>query len=118
LAEKGFVVLGRWRKQDWLQWDDTRGKPYLQQNIDTPDVLKALVEGMVFITGPKNKPAVLETITKQFKLSDPAAAEGAYQDVFTLVRWKNTANPTFLWMAQNLAASHEKPKSSHRRYQS
>ena len=69
-------------------------RPYLQQNMDTlQDVLKALVEGMVFITGPKNKPAVLETITKQFKLSDPAAAEGAYQDAFNLVRLEEYRKP-------------------------
>jgi ABC-type nitrate/sulfonate/bicarbonate transport system substrate-binding protein len=69
-------------------------KPYLQQNMDTlQDVLKALVEAMVFITAPKNKPAVLETISKQFRLTDPAAAEGAYQDVFTLVRLEEYRKP-------------------------
>ena len=48
---------------------------------------------MVFITGPKNKPAVLETISKQFRLTDPAAAEGAYQDVFNLVRLEEYRKP-------------------------
>jgi hypothetical protein len=57
------------------------------------DVLKALIEAMAFIISPKNKPAVLDTITKQFKLSDPAAAEGAYQDVFTLVRLEEYRKP-------------------------
>ena len=96
LAEKGFVVLGRCEQTRLPSVGMTVlvEKPYLQQNMDTlQDVLKALVEGMVFITGPKNKPAVLETITKQFKLSDPAAAEGAYQDVFTLVRLEEYRKP-------------------------
>jgi hypothetical protein len=53
----------------------------------------ALAESMVFITSAKNKPAVLETITKQFKLSDSAAAEGAYQDVLTLVRMEEHRKP-------------------------
>ena len=96
LAEKGFVVLGRCEETRLASVGLTVlvEKPYLQQNMDTlQDVLKALVEGMVFITGPKNKPAVLETITKQFKLSDSAAAEGAYQDVFTLVRLEEYRKP-------------------------
>jgi ABC-type nitrate/sulfonate/bicarbonate transport system substrate-binding protein len=96
LAEKGFVVLGRCEETRLASVGMTVlvEKPYLQQNMDTlQDVLKALVEGMVFITGPKNKPAVLETITKQFKLSDSAAAEGAYQDVFTLVRLEEYRKP-------------------------
>lgn len=36
---------------------------------------------------------MLETITKQFKLTDPAAAEGAYQDAFTLVRLEEYRKP-------------------------
>ena len=96
LAEKGFVVLGRCEETRLPSVGMTVlvERPYLQQNMDTlQDVLKALVEGMVFITASKNKPAVVETITKQFKLSDPAAAEGAYQDVFTLVRLEEYRKP-------------------------
>ena len=96
LAEKGFVVLGRCEETRLPSVGMTVlvERPYLQQNMETlQDVLKALVEGMVFITAPKNKPAVLETITKQFKLSDPVAAEGAYQDVFTLVRLEEYRKP-------------------------
>src|SRR5215470_16299897 len=96
LAEKGFVVLGRCEETRLPSVGMTvlvEG-PYLQQNMETlQDVLKALVEGMVFITAPKNKPAVLETITKQFKLSDSVSAEGAYQDVFTLVRLEEYRKP-------------------------
>ena len=96
LAEKGFVVLGRCEQTRLPSVGMTVlvEKPYLQQNTDTLEsVLKALIESMVFITGPKNKPAVLETISKQFKLSDPSAAEGAYQDVFTLIRLEEYRKP-------------------------
>jgi hypothetical protein len=56
-------------------------------------VVKALAESMVFITVATNKPAVLETITKQFKLTDAVVAEGAYQDVLTLVRLEEYRKP-------------------------
>jgi ABC-type nitrate/sulfonate/bicarbonate transport system substrate-binding protein len=96
LAEKGFVVLGR--------CDQTRlpsvgmtvlvERPYLQQNGDTLEaVMKALIEGMMFTASPKNKPTVVDTIVKQFRMTDPAAAEGAYQDVVTLVRLEENRKP-------------------------
>jgi NitT/TauT family transport system substrate-binding protein len=96
LAEKGFVVLGRCEETRLPSVGMTVlvEKPYLQQHTDTlQDALKAIIEGMVFISSPKNKSAVLETITRQFKLSDPAAADGAYQDVFTLVRLEEHRKP-------------------------
>ena len=96
LAEKGFVVLGRCEETRLASVGMTVlvEKPYLQQNAETlQGVLMALAEGMVFITSARTKPAVLETITKQFKLNDPAAAEGAYQDVLTLVRMEEYRKP-------------------------
>ena len=96
LAEKGFVVLGRCEETRLASVGMTVlvEKPYLQQNAETlQGVLMALAEGMVFITSAKHKPVVLETITKQFKLNDPAAAEGAYQDVLTLVRMEEYRKP-------------------------
>jgi ABC-type nitrate/sulfonate/bicarbonate transport system substrate-binding protein len=96
LAAKGFVVLGRCEQTRLPSVGMTVlvEKPYLQQNTDTLEaVMKALVEGMVFIVSPRNKPAVLDTITKQFKLTDPAAAEGAYQDILTLVRLEEYRKP-------------------------
>jgi ABC-type nitrate/sulfonate/bicarbonate transport system substrate-binding protein len=96
LAEKGFVVLGRCEQTRLSSVGMTVlvENPYLQQNSETlQNVLKALVEGMVFITAARNKPAVLDTISRQFKLTDPAAAEGAYQDVFTLVRLEEYRKP-------------------------
>src|SRR5437870_4202418 len=89
LAEKGFAVLGRC---DQVRLPSVGmavvvDKAYLQQSSDTlQDVVKAITEGMVFIANSKNKPAVIDTIIKQFKLSDPEAAEGAYQDDLNLVQ--------------------------------
>ena len=96
LAEKGFNVLGR--------SDKTRlasigmavlvEPAYLQQNPETlQNVMKALIEGMVFSASAKNKPAVIETIVKHFKLSDPAAADSAYQDILALIRAEEYRKP-------------------------
>ena len=82
LADKGFVVLGRCEQTKLPSVGMTVlvERPYLQQNAETlQNVMKALTEAMVFTASPKNKPAVLETIMKQFKMTDTAAAEGAYQ---------------------------------------
>jgi ABC-type nitrate/sulfonate/bicarbonate transport system substrate-binding protein len=96
LAEKGFVVLGSCEQTRLPSVGMTVlvERPYLQQNGEIlQNVMKALVEGMVFIASPKNKPAVLETIMKQFKMTDVAPAEGAYQDVVTLVRLEEYRKP-------------------------
>ena len=96
LAEKGFVVLGRCEQTRLTSVGMTVlvERPYLQQNAETlQNVMKALSEAMVFIASAKNKPAVIETIMKQFKMTDTAAAEGAYQDVVTLVRMEEYRKP-------------------------
>jgi len=96
LAEKGFVILGKCEqvRLSSVGMAIVVDKNYLQQNSDTlQDVIKALAESMAFIALAKNKPAVLDTITKQFKLTDPAVAEGAYQDVFTMVRLEEYRKP-------------------------
>ncbi len=96
LADKGFVVLGRCEQTRLPSVGMTVlvERPYLQQNAETlQNVMKALTEAMVFTASPKNKPAVLETIMKQFKMTDTAAAEGAYQDVVTLVRMEEYRKP-------------------------
>lgn len=96
LADKGFAVLGRCEQTRLTSVGMTvlLERPYLQQNAETlRNVMKALTEAMVFIAIPKNKPAVLETIMKQFKMTDTAAAEGAYQDVVTLVRMEEYRKP-------------------------
>jgi ABC-type nitrate/sulfonate/bicarbonate transport system substrate-binding protein len=96
LADKGFTVLGRCEQTKLPSVGMTVlvERPYLQQNADTlQGVMMALIEGMAFIGHPRNKPAVLETLTKQFRMTDSAAAEGAYQDVATLVRLEEGRKP-------------------------
>ncbi|HYA30931.1 MAG TPA: ABC transporter substrate-binding protein, partial [Acidobacteriota bacterium] len=89
LAEKGFTVLGRCEQTTLPSVGMTVlvERPYLQQNTETlQGVMMALIEGMTFTGHPRNKGTVIETLTKQFRMTDPVAAEGAYQDVATLVR--------------------------------
>lgn len=96
LAEKGFTVLGRCEQTKLPSVGMTVlvERPYLQQNADTlQNVMMALIEGMAFTGSPRHKPAVLETLTKQFRMTDPAIAEGAYQDVATLVRLEEGRKP-------------------------
>ncbi|MBM4261776.1 MAG: ABC transporter substrate-binding protein [Deltaproteobacteria bacterium] len=96
LAEKGFTILGRCEQTKLQSVGMTIlvEAPYLQKNAETlQGVMMALIEGMAFTGHPRNKPAVLETLAKQFRLSDPAAAEGAYQDVTTLVRLEEGRKP-------------------------
>jgi ABC-type nitrate/sulfonate/bicarbonate transport system substrate-binding protein len=96
LADKGFTVLGRCEQTKLPSVGMTVlvERPYLQQNAETlQGVMMALIEGMAFIGHPRNKPAVLETLTKQFRMTDSAAAEGAYQDVATLVRLEEGRKP-------------------------
>lgn len=96
LAEKGFTVLGRCEQTKLPSVGMTVlvERPYLQQNAETlQGVMMALIEGMAFTGSPRNKPAVLETLTKQFRMTDPVIAEGAYQDVATLVRLEEGRKP-------------------------
>ncbi len=96
LAEKGFTVLGRCEQTKLTSVGMTVlvERPYLQQNAETlQGVMMALIEGMAFTGSPRNKPAVLETLTKQFRMTDPVIAEGAYQDVATLVRLEEGRKP-------------------------
>jgi ABC-type nitrate/sulfonate/bicarbonate transport system substrate-binding protein len=96
LAAKGFTVLGRCEETRLPSVGMTVlvERPYLQQNAETlQSVMMALIEGMLYTGHPRNKPVVLETLTKQFRMTDSAAAEGAYQDVATLVRLEEGRKP-------------------------
>lgn len=53
---------------------------YLQQSPDVVEkVVVALIESVAFGVSPANKPAVLDTITKTFQVTDPAVAEVSYR---------------------------------------
>ena len=118
LASKGFTVLGRCEETRLPSVGMTVlvERPYLQQNADTlQGVMMALIEGMLYTGHPRNKPVVLETLTKQFRMTDSAAAEGAYQDVSTLVRLEEGRKPYVslegMRILQRLLAP-QKPKSA------
>jgi ABC-type nitrate/sulfonate/bicarbonate transport system substrate-binding protein len=96
LANKGFTVLGSCEQTRLPSVGMTVlvERPYLQQNAETlQSVMMALIEGMIYTGHPRNKSVVLETLTKQFRMTDSAAAEGAYQDVATLVRLEEGRKP-------------------------
>lgn len=96
LAAKGFTILGRCEQTKLSSVGMTVlvEAPYLQKNAETlQGVMMALIEGMAFTGHPRNKTAVIETLAKQFRMTDPAAAEGAYQDVTTLVRLEEGRKP-------------------------
>lgn len=89
MKSKGFVVLldmypmNIYGGQTVL---DTTGV-YLQQHPDVVEkVVTALVEAMAFSLAPTNKPTVLKTIMKEFKLTDLAAAERGYENLRDLNR--------------------------------
>lgn len=53
---------------------------YLQQSPEVVEkVVAALIESTAFSLSPTNKPTVLHTIMKTFKVTDPVAAEEGYQ---------------------------------------
>ena len=54
---------------------------YLQQNHEVVEkIVTALVESFAFILSSKNKEAVLKTLMKHLRISDPAVAEEGYQE--------------------------------------
>jgi ABC-type nitrate/sulfonate/bicarbonate transport system substrate-binding protein len=55
---------------------------YLIQQPDAArNALKAWLEGVAYALSPRMKPAVIETITRRLKVSNPALAEQGYQDL-------------------------------------
>jgi ABC-type nitrate/sulfonate/bicarbonate transport system substrate-binding protein len=96
LADKGFVILGRCDQVRLPSVGMTLvvDKDYLQQNAESlQEAIKAIIEGTVFTAHPKHKAAVIETIMRQFKLTEPAAGEAAYQDVVALLRAEDHRKP-------------------------
>jgi ABC-type nitrate/sulfonate/bicarbonate transport system substrate-binding protein len=60
---------------------------YLQQHPNVAEKLvTSLIDAAAFSLAPRNKSAVLRTIMKEYKLSDPAAAERGYQDLSNINR--------------------------------
>jgi ABC-type nitrate/sulfonate/bicarbonate transport system substrate-binding protein len=84
LKQKGFTILSELYKANLpfigsgivVTSSFARDQPETVENI-----LKAVVEGIVFSLSPKNRPIVVNTIKTRLRIADTAAAEEAYQDV-------------------------------------
>jgi len=91
LKQKGFTILADLYQADIPfsgQGLIVKGA-YLQGQSETLEgLLKGLLEGIAFSLASKNKSAVVGTIMKRLKLSDPAVAEEGYQDVLKNVEKK------------------------------
>jgi len=82
--------------------------PYIQQSPDVVEkVVAALIEGMAFSRSPTNKPTVLNTIMKTFKVTDPAAAEESYQGLLRATVRKPYPSVDGLRNMQRIMACHD-----------
>lgn len=82
--------------------------PYLQQSPDIVEkVVAALIEGIAFSLSPTNKPTVLNTIVKTFRVTDPAAAEDTYQGYLRATVRKPYPSVASLRNMQRIMARHD-----------
>ena len=91
LKQKGFTILAELQHANipFSSQGLVARRSYLQEQRDTVEsILKGLLESIAFCLSPRNKSAVIATIMKRLKLTDPAAAEEGYQDVINGVERK------------------------------
>lgn len=84
LRQKGFTVLAELQKTNipfMAQGLAVRGGYLREQREVIENVFKGLLEAIAFCLAPRHKAAVLGTIIKRLKLSDPTLAEEGYQDI-------------------------------------
>lgn len=80
---KGFTTLGEYAdlKYQFVSQALVVQRSLLQQRGDMlENLLKAEIEGLAFVLAPKNKPAVIKTLTRRMK-TDAVAAEEGYLDL-------------------------------------
>jgi ABC-type nitrate/sulfonate/bicarbonate transport system substrate-binding protein len=58
-----------------------RASYLIQQPDGARNAVKAWMEGVAYAMSPRMKPAVIETIVRRLKISNPALAEQGYQDL-------------------------------------
>ncbi len=81
LKEQGFPVLAELRPP-MATTGMVVSKSYLHRNPETLEsVLKALMEGLIFVLAPGNKSHVVNTIMGRLKISDPSLAEEGYAEI-------------------------------------
>jgi NitT/TauT family transport system substrate-binding protein len=91
LKQKGFTILAELQKENIpfsSQGLVARGTSLQEQRDVMESVMKGLLESIAFCLAPKNKGAVVATITKRLKLADASVAEDGYQDVINGVERK------------------------------
>ena len=84
LKQRGFPILVELSKTNipFVSNGIIARASYLQQQPDAAkNTLKAWLEGVAYALSPKMKPAVMETIVRRLKVSNPALAEQGYQDL-------------------------------------
>ncbi len=84
LKQRGFPILVELSKTNipFVSNGIVARSSYLQQQADTArNALKGWLEGVAYALSPKMKPAVIETIMRHLKITDPALAERGYQDL-------------------------------------
>ena len=84
LKQKGFTILSELYQANlpFIGSGIVVNSSFAREQPETlENILKGVVEGIAFVLSPKNKPAVLNTIMARLKITDPAQAEEAYQDV-------------------------------------
>ncbi|MBI4526360.1 MAG: ABC transporter substrate-binding protein [Deltaproteobacteria bacterium] len=78
LEQKGFPLLVEMRPS-MATTGLVVSKSYLQRNSETlENVMKAMMEGLIFALAPRNKSQVIKTIMGRLKLSDASLAEEGY----------------------------------------
>ncbi len=91
LRERGFNVLVDLSKANIPATTNVLAAThsYLLKHPDVAEnFLKAMIEGLAFILSPVNKPAVLKTIMRRLKMTDPSDAEEGYRDLLKSVEKK------------------------------
>ena len=79
---------------------------YLREHPDVVEaVLKALIEAQAFVAAPANRSAVLQTMSRHMKLSNPALLEDGYQDLQVGVEKKPYAQVDGLRNIQRMMAT-------------
>ncbi len=84
LKQKGFNILAELSKANIpfsSQGLVARGSTLQEQRDLVESIEKGLLEGIAFCLSPRNKAAVIATIMKRLKLTDPTSAEEGYLDV-------------------------------------
>ena len=85
-------------------------RSYLDQQAATLEkVVTALIEGLVFVQLPANKPVVVKILMKHLRIGDPVVAEDGYQDHLSALNHKPYPSLDGLRSAQRLMAQ-QNPK--------